>query len=300
MSLSTASHFALTFGRAAWHGVEYSIDDDPRRRATTVAGGADFSGRVRNFASELPFAAVWMWAVDRFVEQVRPDSYLLRVDWQGETPLAVTIYCHFPIEPDTRTFAAAIRAAHPIAWTGPDAGAIAAALGVRGPRGVGLRVIATGSCSAAVYFRVPETRHVDGVRALSALSELLRFPAALTEGIHEDLRGLSYTSGGVVGVGPDENEHVCLKLNPPNVATARALAFLTAKGAPLARLDAINDLAISLRAESLSYLGVRYDAEGFKGWRAYFSLDSYRVAVPLQPRITVERGATPTLRLPHD
>ena len=279
--------------------VEYSVDDDPRRQAITVAGGAGFPSRVRNFASRLPFAAAWMWTIDRFVEQVRPDSYLFRVDWQGETPLAVTIYCHFPIEPDSPTFAAAIRAAHPVAWTGPDAGAVAAALGVHGPRGVGLRVIATGSCSAAAYFRVPETRHAEGVRVLSALSQVLRFPAPLTEAIEEDLLGLSYTSGGVVGVGPDEDGRICLKLNPPNVVTARAFAFLAGKGAPSARIDAINDLAISLRAESLSYLGVRYDADGFKGWRAYFSLDSYRVAVPLEPRITLERGAIPTLRLPH-
>lgn len=300
MPLPLASDFALAFRRAAWQGVEYSIDDDPRRHAVTVAGSAGFENQVRDFAAKLPFAAAWAWAIERFVEHVRPDSYLLRVDWQGECALAATLYCRFPLEPDSIKFAAAMRAAHPVRWAGPDPGAVAAALGVPGPRGVGLRVIATGSVSSAAYFRIPEIRRADGSRVLGAVNQVLQFPAPLTESIEADLRGLSYTSGGVVGIGTDEQGCLCLKLNPPNVATARAIEFLRVKGARSARIDAINKLAISLRASSLSYLGVRYTENGFKGWRAYLSLESYRIAAPMQPRITLERGALPTLRLPHD
>jgi hypothetical protein len=297
---SLPSSFALAFGRAAWRGVEYSVDDDPRRHAVTVAGSTSFIDIVRGFAGGLPFATGWTWGIDRFVEQVRPDAYLFRVDWQGEHPVAVTLYCRFPIEPDSSAFAAAMRAAYPIPWEGPDPGIAAAALGIPGPRGVGLRVVATGSCSAAVYFRVPEIRPAEANSVLAAVVEALHLPLHLAEAVQEDLRGLSSTSGGVVGIGTDAEGVVSLKLNPPNVPTARAFAFLLDKGAHEARIDAISNLAISLRAASLSYLGVRYGADGFTGWRAYLSLEPYRIAVPMIPRITLERGAFPTLRLPHD
>jgi hypothetical protein len=297
---SPASYFASAFGRAAWKGVEYSMDVDPRRHAVTVAGDAGLVDSVRGFAGSLLFAGAWAWAMDRYVEQVRPDAFLFRVDWQGEQPLAATLYCRFPVEPDSSAFATAMRAAHPIVWRGPDPHAVASALGVPGPRGIGLRVIATGSCSAAVYFRVPDIRPAQASRVLTALVDALRLPVHLAEDVEEDLRGLSSASGGVVGVGVDEETGTSLKLNPPNVPMGRAFAFLRDKGAGAERIDAIRNLALSLRADSLSYLGIRYGAHGFTGWRAYLSLETYRIAVPLQPRITLERGALPTLRLPHD
>ena len=306
MFVATPGRFALAFGRAAWRGVEYSLDDDPRRHAIAVARNSgltddgDFLDTVREFTADLPFAAPWLWAIDRYATQVRPDAYLFRVDWQGEIPIAATLYCRFPVEPDAQDFAAAMQAAHPILWQGPDPKPIAVALGVAGPRGVGLRVIATGTCSAAVYFRAPEIRRAEARPVIGAITEALGLPDDLAEAIEEDLRGLSSTSGGVIGVGPDSDGSLTLKLNPPNVPVQQGLAFLAGRGVPAARIAAVRDLATSFRAASLSYLGVRYAASGFTGWRAYLSVEPARLPVPLQPRLSLERAYMPTLRLPHE
>jgi hypothetical protein len=152
-----------------------------------------------------------------------------------------------------------------------------------------------------VYFKVPDIRPTDAGHLVTGLIEALQLPADLADDVEGDLRGLSSSSGGVVGVGIGKEEGTSsLKLNPPNVDMGRAVKFLRAKGVPLARIGAIHRLAVSLRASSLSYLGIRYGAEGFIGWRAYLSLETYRIVAPLQPRITLEREALPTLRLPHD
>ncbi|MCA9499518.1 MAG: hypothetical protein KC588_10030 [Nitrospira sp.] len=276
------------------------MDDDPRRHTITVAGNAEIMDAVRGFAGSLPFAADWMWAVDRFVDHVQPNAFLFRVDWQGEHPLAATLYCRFRIEPASRAFEEAIRTAYPIRWTGPDPAPVAAVLRVAGPRGVGLRVVATGACTAAVYFRVPEIHPSQAAPMVTALVGALGLPCHVPLLIEEDIRGLSSASGGVVGFGPDGEGEVTLKLNPPNVPIARALAFLAAKGASATRLDAIRNLAVSLHATSFSYLGMRYGANGFAGWRVYLSLEPFRLSVPMAPRLTLERRALPTLRLPHE
>lgn len=292
--------FALAFGRYAWRGVEYSVDDDPHQHAVTVAGDATMMDAVRDFTAGLSFAADWGWAIERFIEYVRPNAFLFRVDWQADQPLAATLYCRFPTEPDGRAFADAVRTAHPIRWKGPDPAPVAAALGVFGPRGVGLRVLGTGECSAAVYFRVPEIRPSDAGSVVMGLADALSLPEHVSELVEEDLRGLSTASGGVVGFGRDREGEVSLKLNPPNVPVGRAFAFLARKRAPEAAIDAIGSLAVSLRATNFSYLGVRYGTDGFKGWRVYLSLEPSRFIVPMAPRLTLERVALPTLRLPHD
>jgi len=62
-----------------------------------------------------------------------------------------------------------------------------------------------------------------------------------------------------------------IKVDPADVSVVMALRFLASKCvSPDARLR-VESLASALRARKLSYLGLKYTAAGFAGWRAYFS-----------------------------
>ncbi len=229
------------------------------------------------------------------------NSYLFRVDWQRGMASKVTAYCRFPAEPDDDAFDRAIARIGPTSWHGPRPGAIAAAVGLPGPRGIGFEVDVEGRPELSVYFRVPAETRVLPSETAERLLTASGLAATLAPELEADLRHLYI--GGTVGVlGVDngtDGSTAALKFNPPNVALETAVEFLAGKGASRSRLDEIAGIARSLRARWVSYLGVRYGPLGFTGWRVYLSVAPQRFPGVLAPSWSVEPDAIPTLMLPH-
>jgi hypothetical protein len=294
--------FWRTFRQAAWSNVEFSFDEDPSGHTTMVKGDRGFFGPVARFARSVDFAAGLIWAASRFVEAVVPDAYLLRVDWRDGAATAVSLYCRFPRTPDVAAFEAALATAWPLHWSGPAPHAVAAALGVAGPRGVGLRADAMGRERVALYFTVDGFAGDFESARLAGLVAAVGFADTVTEVIRADVREL-FSEGpvGVIGIDPGREAAAGgLKLNPANVPVETAMAFLARKGAAPDRLEQLRQTARALRATSLSYVGVRYDAAGYAGWRVYLTVIPRRTSAPGLPAVAVDDPTPlPTLRLPH-
>jgi hypothetical protein len=294
--------FWQVFRNEAWSNVEYRFDADRTGHTTMVRGAEGFFPQVEAFASSVEFAGDFMWSVARFVDVVGPDSYLLRADWRGPDCDALSLYCRYRRVPDETGFDSSLALAWPMRWTGPSPHAVATALGVDGPRGLGFRVDDRGRQRVALYFKVDRFVGDFDSDALDRVTAAVGFSSAVAESIRADLRDL-FASGpvGVIGVDPGraEAEAGGLKLNPANISVDQALAFLTAKGADSHRIAEIRDIARALRAASLSYLGIRYDATGFAGWRTYMSVVPRQYRSPGMPQVFAADNPLPTLRLPH-
>jgi hypothetical protein len=301
LHVDPATRFASAFRGTAYQASEYSFDARPECHGIMVAGGPGFYPTIGAFAETLPYAAEWAWRLRRFVAAVQPDSYLFRVDWSGAAAIKITAYCRFPQEPDDEAFQRATDQLGSTRWTGPSPGRIAAAIDVAGPRGIGFEVSTDGNPDLSVYFRVPAVVSALSAGATERLIAAAGLPAELAESIDADVRDLYRSvSVGVIGIdnGPDGTSGA-LKFNPPNVSLEAAMEFLDSKGADPGRLDQITDVARSLRARWISYLGVRYQSTGFAGWRVYLSVAPQRFAGVLRPHLAVEPEAIPTLMLPH-
>jgi hypothetical protein len=298
MSLAAAD-FCAAFRREACHGVEYSFDALGNGHAVMISldrGGFD---RLEALLNGVPFAAEWLWGLQRYVAVVAPDAFLARADVRDQLVGALTLYCRFPNPPNDQEFCTFLKTVWPLEWNGPSPSRIAAAVGLQGPRGVGFRVDAGGNRYCAVYFRLPEHHRLGGHAWLRALAHACDLPSHVTDQIESDLRPL-YPGGphGIIGL-DSASAGGALKLNPANVPVVRALAFLEAKGAQLGRLRELQSWAHWLRASWLSYLGVKYRPNGFAGSRCYLTCALDNLPVPLGPRISFECPAQPTLRLPH-
>src|SRR5437016_4240499 len=136
--MSQACEFAQIFCIEANAGVEYSYEAATDCYGIMIAGQMPFIKRVEKFAASLAYAGDWAWAVRRFSDCVNPDAFLLRIDCRADEVVAVTLYCRFPKEPTDADFGDFMISARPMEWCGPSPSALAATLGLRGPRGIAL------------------------------------------------------------------------------------------------------------------------------------------------------------------
>ncbi|HZT60796.1 MAG TPA: hypothetical protein VFA21_19490 [Pyrinomonadaceae bacterium] len=293
--------FAHTFRWSLHSSIEYSFAEDVNTFGTMVPGDVSLLTRLEEFVAGTLFGGDWLVAVSRIAEYVRPDAYLFKVDWCQGLALALTLYFRFPQPPDEATFKATMIRARPFRWLGPSPQAVAASLKVPGPRGMGVRMDWRGRGHVAVYYRVTDDVREFGPR----LVQLLRV-CGLPEGhaplIEQDLRPL-YAPGevGVIGIDGGASEYTVgsLKLDPANVPFYKAWSFLAAKGVSAPTLAALKELSNTLRAGSLSYLGAKYNADGFAGWKAYFSTEPHRLPQPGRAFIQVDGPTYPVARMPH-
>lgn len=289
------------FRAQAAKGVEYSYDVLGDGFGIMVGGSVELVDIVRGLASELPFAGDWSWAIAQFVSVVRPDTYLFRADLEHERVVGLTLYARFPWEPGADEFARAVQAARPFAWSGPDVTAFGAALECPGPRGIGFRVDAAGRRGLAVYYKGEADRTQFTEATLRKIAALCDFEKETADAMLADLRPL-YTRGqvGVVGLDArsDETPNV-VKFDPANVPLSRTLTFMHAKGSAPARVAEILAVAHALRANFVSYLGVKFGPRGFAGCRTYFSVDPDALGSAWDVSVRHPQDAAPTLRLPH-
>jgi hypothetical protein len=281
--------------------VEYSYGEAGDRVTTMIPLREDQLRRVNELATVIPFAGDWAWATARFAAVTHPDEFLLRLDWHRGEPTAVTLYCRFPSLPAEAAFREAIASASPFTWSGPDPSAVAASLGVAGPRGIAFRATSASVLRTAVYFRSEEHAGSAWNERLVGLLAACRYPEALAPAIGRDLKEL-YNPGPVGVIGVDDGPGGVaggLKFDPSNVASNVTFAFLARVGVPAARIEALQRIAVGLRAEAATYVGVQYGATGFAGFRLYFACEPGSARVPERPLIAPQRNLKPVRRLPH-
>lgn len=281
-------------------GVEYSYDLLATGYGIMVGGPGTLFDVTREFARDLEFAADWWWATARIVEAVRPDTYLFRVDILEGRVVALTLYLRFPSEPTDSEFVEGLRTARPFGWIGPNTDKIARALRCPGPRGIGLRVDENRRLGTSLYFKAGDRSSFDEETA-RRLTHLCGFSETCASALLADLRSL-YVGGpvGVIGLDSGDGDRAgALKFDPPNVPLSRVLSFAALHGSPSARLAEITAIAYCVRAQFVSYLGVKYGAAGFCGCRAYFSVNPSAVASASGLAVRYDNEPVPTLRLPH-
>jgi hypothetical protein len=266
-----------------------------------VPGSAALLEELADWVRRYPFSERWYVAAQRLTAQISPDAMLFRIDWNGESPVALTWYSRFPRPPDEATFQGSMEHAAPWRWVGPDPCQIAKALGLPGPRGVALRVDEAGNGHTAVYFRVQCGFGAGNPLLPAPLLGACGLPGAIGEEVAADLTLLGAT-GDVEVVGVDQGEGIetvgALKVDPAGVPLSGALRLLAAKGARPDAQSRLTRLATSLRARSLSYMGLKYASAGFAGWRAYFSTEPARLTCAGSVRIASRIPAGNRPRLP--
>jgi hypothetical protein len=281
--------------------VEYSFGEENGTFTTMTPLGNDLLPRVMEVAGALALPGEWAWGVKRFCEFVQPQTFLFRLDELNRDISAITLYCRFPTEPDDSQFHAAIRVARPFRWNGPAPSRIADALQLPGPRGIAFRTNRTGDLRTALYFRSEEHAGPSWNTRLATLLSACQYPEEFVTSIEGDLKAL-YTPGpaGVIGLDSGSGDvPAAVKFDPSNVPLPIALAFLQKVGVSTPRIAALTKVALGLRAESVSYIGVKYSQSGFAGWRLYFSCEPSHYVSPARINIVAQRNLRPTRRLPH-
>ncbi|MDQ1919264.1 hypothetical protein [Massilia pseudoviolaceinigra] len=299
--MGAAATFQQLFRGALSRQVEYSYSDDEHRFSSMIPLTGSQLNDLDVLAGEIPYAGDWAWSVRRFAQAVRPDAFLLRLDWHGNAASAVTLYCRFPGEPDEAAFRSALAHARPFEWNGPGPDDVARALGVNGPRGIAFRSSDKGMNNTALYFKSGEHAGRALGERMPALLAACGYPAGLQSLLEKDLHAL-YRPGpvGVIGVDDgQEGQARALKFDPANVALDIAFDFLARARVPAERIDTLRRTARDLRADAASYLSAQYGPDGLRGWRIYFACEPCCTSVPARPVIDTQRNLRELRRLPH-
>lgn len=207
-----------------------------------------------------------------------------------------TIYFNFPAPPNDAAFARIVEHARPYRWSGPSPAAVAAVLELPGPSGIALRAMANGDGQLAVYYRMTAIERRMDQSLLSELAVVAGTGAAASL-IANDVLLARPCELSVVGLDGDPAGALKFDLIDVPLRTARQLLFSrAASGAAWSRLLA---MCTALRAERLTYLGMKYSEAGFAGWRAYLSNEPRRQPRAAVPRMTVDVPIEEGSRTPH-
>jgi hypothetical protein len=294
-------HFHQLYRDIAARQVEYSFAQAEDEFTTMIPVSADCWPKLESLSAQLAYPGQWLWSVRRFSASVNPDAYLFRVDWARAEPVALTLYCRFPVEPSAAGFGKAMVHAKPFEWSGPDVEAISKALDTAGPRGIAFRVSARGTLRSALYYRCD----LHGGRALNErlppLLDACGYGAELSSSIEGHLKPL-YQPGpaGVIGIDNGTGGVAgALKFDPANVPLPASSRCLANMGVARSRIAELERFARGLRAQSATYLGVQFNRTGLSGWRLYFACEPARVRGPDQAIIATQQYLRPAHRAPH-
>lgn len=280
--------FAQIFRTDINRHVEYSFDEDLTSQGTmTVGAGEAFLAKVQHFSKVLPHGQIWIQDIETFIKCANPPAYFLRVDGNSTVINDVTFYSRFFTPIDEATLTTALSQLSTFNWTGPSPHELSHVVESEGPQGVGLRIDTDGECSMAIYYGVTANRDDFCKRLLSPLVKYLGWTDHVATLIAEDVFAL-YSSGmmGVVGLGADnKGSTLALKLDAFNVGLGHALEFLLSKKTVSSYVSQLAHTVHSLRAENLNYVGIKYNASGFIGWKFYVALQPIHEPNALNARL---------------
>jgi hypothetical protein len=268
--------FCALFRASVTSSLEYSLSDDPDTFGTMVRGDAGVLDAVGAFVLGTPFAGAWYSAAVRSFRRLMPVASLFRVDWRAERPVATTLYMKFPHAPTDSALRDLLSVARPFGWHGPSPVAVAAAVGLAGPTGIGLRGTASGAGQVALYYLIETAR--GALKPLMLRRLLATIDMSGAERIVSDSVTLASSCPlSVIGLDGGSTEGLkSLKMDWGEVPIRVARALVASMGASPRALVHLNGLSNHLRARWLSYLSLKYASTGFAGWRAYFSTEPYR------------------------
>jgi hypothetical protein len=285
------SDFSRIFRHDLYQRLEYSADEASDEMGTMVAGDSTLLPRIWTFANLLSFGRDWAKSVRDFVEFVKPIIYLFRVNWQERKATNISIYCRLLDHLSDNTLSEALECTRLFQWAGPSPQRIGEILGIGGPTGIGLRINNDGQCHTAMYYRVgmflPEFR----VRALKSLVECCGFPDEVASCISVDMATIYPPSPvGVVGIDSGKDSIAAnLKLDPAEVSLRKAFAFISRYGATSARIAQLASITHHLRMSHVSYIGTKYNRDGFAGWKLYWSIQPRLQAPALGPILDINQ-----------
>jgi hypothetical protein len=281
--------------------VEWSFDSRPDAHGCMIPLNAFSSEQVERVAAFLPSAGTWCMATRRLVAAIVPDAMLLRLTRIRNELDDLTVYLRFPDEAAGRDIEDIVSSACLLRTRAALLDSFAKELKMAGARGIGLRVDAGGKMRLAVYFHVHQPISRFGPNLVRNLLTLCGWPEVRHEEIESDLRPL-YLGGslGVVGIDLNESGDVeALKFDPANVPLSVAAKLIAAKKSDAWCMETLYLMARTMRALSVSYLGVKYGQNGFQGWRLYFSSQPSRLAAPGRMHLNVRSQRESLSRMPH-
>jgi hypothetical protein len=235
----------------------------------------------------------WLSGVRSFSEAAKPISYLLKADWSDDTLLAISIYCRFAENLAASEVKSALKNAQPLSWDGPPVEDIGRSLNTSWPHGIGFRITIDGRLHSAVYHRVTSPHVPFQTEQLRNLIYVCGLPAHLEKTIRRDL-AVVYRRGavGVIGLDAGGNGTAsALKLDVEAVPLGWALRYIHTRGAAAPRVHQIRQTAVSLSIRSIGYLGLKYNHEGFEGWKIYLPQQPRLRPPALAPRIDANKWA---------
>ena len=266
-----------------------------------VGGGAPFIASVRRFLEALGIGGTWSWALDRFTSVIQPDTYLFKVDRDGAAVAAGTLY--LPISaaavfrrsastPRQLRTALVDRAVDRRSEPRPRGG---------GPARHGLSLDRLG--------RMRLCRLLSGAVLVQNIQNAASWPRVRVvwlqrrRGRLDRDRGgpvLRARSDGVIGIEAAAGSTSCtLKLDPANVPLRQVKEALELWDVPDGYVGHLEQVAGALRAASASYVGLKFTAIGFSGWKLYFAVRPSDVTPAGAPRVVGPRELSPSLRSPH-
>ena len=235
------------------------------------------------------------------ISAILPDTLLLRVGLEHGHLGDLTIYLRFYGESVGELVESHIQRTGLLKGGADVINQFAQKLRVGGARGMGLRVDSGGRLSVAVYFR---SYHNTSSYQPTLIREMLGaclWDETLVLEVESDLRAV-HTGGsfGVVGLDLDPAGHVRgLKFDPSDVPIAAAAGLLAAKKASGESIGRLHSASRLMRARALSYLGMKYDPSGFRGWRLYFSCEPSRAAAAGKASVRMRTPLEQLSRMPH-
>lgn len=294
--LPILSAFLELFQVEVGRQIEYTFGEDPAEVGALIVGlGSDFLARVGRFSNALLNGQEWARSIVSFTGSAEPLLYYLKVDRDGADVKRATLYSRFADPVPEATLEAALSPSVMSLWKGPSPHEIGRLVETKGPWCIGLRVEADGQCGLSMYYEVDARRDDFRDRLLGPLVAGLGWPGEIAGRIAADLPAI-YEPGklGVLGLASGAGaEGLTLKLDAFDVPLRRALAYVAGKGASAARLSELASTVQRLGAGRVSYVGSKYDANGFGGWKLYVAVRPLHHAAALAPRLV---SALPTGR----
>jgi hypothetical protein len=268
--------------------LEYSFSSDPDAHGTMVDGEGDgFLARVGAWCSGQPAAERWHEAVARFTRTTGARHFYLKVDWRHGRAARWTIYGRYPEPVERRALDLALCAPASFRWNGAPPHDLSAILGDGGRWMIGLRGSADGSLATSLYVRIlrPRARFVaDQLPLLSARLALPDSVAATVAATLSPITGLAYPAW--IGIdSPTDDRPAVLKIDVAGIVLGQALSFAAAAGASPRCLTRLAGAARGMRVDVATYLGTKFAAQGFAGWKLYMEAHPTVVGIPRGPRL---------------